>query len=217
MAFSSAWEHLYASGQHMSVWPWSDLISLVVRYAPRSARLRVLELGVGAGANIPFFLSMGCEYYGIEGSSKAVETLRERFSGQATIAAGDFCDEIPFSETFDLIVDRASMTHNDLPGIKSALNNAGACLKAGGLFVGVTWFSTDCSLFTKGMPTDDFYVRRDFKEGFLANTGIVHFGDQERIFSIFKKFQIKHIEHRITDIIVPSPERIAAWNIVAQK
>ena len=37
----------------MSIWPWSDLVSYVMRYVPPNfAEFKVLELGCGAGANI---------------------------------------------------------------------------------------------------------------------------------------------------------------------
>jgi len=58
---------------------FSDLISYVMRYArPSGKGCRVLELGCGAGANIPFFKSLGAEYFGIEGSGAVVEMLLKK-------------------------------------------------------------------------------------------------------------------------------------------
>lgn len=47
----------------------------------RQTGLRVLELGCGAGANIPFFAAINAEYYGIEGSSTQVKRLQEQYMG----------------------------------------------------------------------------------------------------------------------------------------
>jgi len=217
--FSPEWDELYRSGRHLSVWPWSDLVSLVMRFADRSRRLRVLELGVGLGANIPLFLSLESDYFGIEGSVKAVETLRQRFGSRVNLIVGDFCKDIPFEGAFDLVVDRGSITHNDKAGIEAALALVRECLAPGGLFVGVTWFSPDCSLFTggEGLRTEDEFVRRDFRSGFLSDTGVVHFADKTRMLTLFELFKIEHLELRTTDIAIPLPERIAAWNIVARK
>ena len=56
MNFSKEWEERYRENTHLSVWPWSNLISYVMRYArPENKDFSVLELGCGAGANIPFF------------------------------------------------------------------------------------------------------------------------------------------------------------------
>ena len=61
IGFSNEWDNLYTSNAHMSVWPWSDLVSYVMRYArPKDpSNCKVLELGVGAGANIEFFYGSG--------------------------------------------------------------------------------------------------------------------------------------------------------------
>ena len=32
MGFDQDWEKTYASGTHLSVWPWSDIVSLVNRH-----------------------------------------------------------------------------------------------------------------------------------------------------------------------------------------
>ena len=55
MSFSTQWDDQYASGRHMSLWPWTDVVVYVMRYAkPLESGCRVLELGCGAGANISF-------------------------------------------------------------------------------------------------------------------------------------------------------------------
>ena len=62
--FSSEWDNCYRNNGHMSKWPWSDLVSFCMRYVDfQEDRLKVLELGCGAGANIPFFISMGVEVF----------------------------------------------------------------------------------------------------------------------------------------------------------
>ena len=38
----------------MSIWPWSDLVSYVMRYTKINENYKVLEIGCGSGANIPF-------------------------------------------------------------------------------------------------------------------------------------------------------------------
>ena len=51
--FSIEWDQRYKENLQMSIWPWSDLVSAVMRLR-LPASTRVLELGCGAGANIPF-------------------------------------------------------------------------------------------------------------------------------------------------------------------
>ena len=102
MAFSTEWERVYAKGSQNSIWPWSDVVSYVMRYArPDREPYRVLELGFGAGANISFFLSIGAHYHGTEGSDTAVERIRRRFEGAANfqVACCDFTQTIPKRHT----------------------------------------------------------------------------------------------------------------------
>ena len=113
--FSGEWEVAYKKRTHQSQWPWSDLVSLVHRYVnTKKDDFSVLELGCGYGANIPFFLSLGINYSAVDGSGFVVSHLKERFvEVQETIKQADFTKDIPFEREFDLIVDRASITHND--------------------------------------------------------------------------------------------------------
>ena len=79
MTFSKEWDQRYRQHSDMSVWPWSDLVSYVIRYVHLQKKLYVLEIGCGAGANIPFVLSLGYKYYGIEGSPTIVAKLKKDF------------------------------------------------------------------------------------------------------------------------------------------
>ena len=92
MGFSKGWDECYMKNTQMSIWPWSDLIGYVMRYArPDSAEFKVLELGCGAGANIPFFRTLGVDYYTVEGSATAVESLKEKYTELSNnLVAGDF-------------------------------------------------------------------------------------------------------------------------------
>jgi len=124
MGFSAQWEHVYRRGGQYSTWPWSDLVSYVMRYArPDGSPYRVLELGVGAGANIPFFLNFGADYSGTEGSATAVQQVQQRFAGAKNfrIACCDFTAVIPFLGPFDLVADRSSLTHNGTAAIRRCL------------------------------------------------------------------------------------------------
>jgi len=46
MSFSNEWDKRYQENTHMSVFPWSDLVSLVMKYSPQKEKFKVLELGL---------------------------------------------------------------------------------------------------------------------------------------------------------------------------
>lgn len=220
MTFSPEWDERYRELTHMSVWPWSDLVSYVMRYAcPTGPGFRVLELGCGAGGNIPFFLSLGADYYGIEGSPAIVGKLRERYPVlNANIVAGDFTDEISFAGEFDLVVDRASLTHNASAAIVRCLDAVYAKLKPGGKYIGIDWFSTTYSDYRKGVTAEDEFTRTGYREGSFADVGRVHFSDKPHLLDLFKRFEVMVLEHKTIQREIPADGwHFASWNLVVRK
>jgi Methyltransferase domain len=218
MTSCADWEGIYSERRHDSIWPWSDVVQLVHRHVPNpKGGIRVLELGFGAGANIPFFGALGADYYGIEGSEMAVRRAQERYPAMADqLVVGDFTENLRFPGPFDLVIDRSSLTHNETPAIRRALALVREVMDAEGLFVGVDWFSTRFAEMASGAETGDPYTRRDFREGKLADIAVAHFADEAHMRELFANFEIKYLEHKQTDVLVPAGGKgLAAFNIVA--
>ena len=218
--FSPAWDRAYGQSTHLSRWPWSDLVSLVMRHgAARAPGTRVLEVGVGAAANVPFFQSLGCDFYGIDGSITIVEQLRARFPElEQHFCCADFTKELPVPGAFDLIVDRASVTHNCEADIRRALDLIFEKLKPGGLFIGVDWFSTAHGSFLLGRQAEDPHTRTGIESGHLAGIGRVHFADAPHLTSLFAQFEILVLDHKVVEPVVPAGQGRLAWfHIVARK
>lgn len=219
MSFSEEWDERYKADTHLSVWPWSDLVSYVMRYArPSGPDYRVLELGCGAGANIPFFKSLGVHYCTIEGSSSIVERLWKLFPElKENIIIGDFTEDIPFSEAFDLIVDRASLTNNSTPAISSTLNIVYNKLKKGCRFIGIDWYSNSHSDYELGDVVDD-HTRSNIQQGQFTGLGKVHFSDKAHLLNLFSKFEIEILAHKTIRREIPDDNHVvASWNLVARK
>lgn len=221
MTFSPEWDQLYRGNAHMSIWPWSDVVSYVNRYArPSDGFRRVLELGCGAGANIPFFLRMGVDYNTIEGSPAIVAQLHQTYPDiKDRIVVGDFTQSIPFEGNFDLIVDRGSLTSNSTEGIKNGLALAYRALRTGGKFIGVDWFSSRHISAGLGRAFDS-HTRTDITTGHLAGTGKVHFCDQVHLLGLLSGagYKIERLEHKQHDVMIPTEgDCMAWWNFVGVK
>ena len=220
--FSKQWDSKYAANEHMSVWPWSDVVAYTSRFAkPASAFSKVLELGCGAGANIPFFVDRGCGYHAIDGSPCIVAKLHERFPQLApNIRCGDFTSNIPFNATFDMVVDRAAVTHNDTASIKKCIEKAAIVTRNDGLFIGIDWFSDKHGDSKRGTFVDD--STRQLEDGPYAGTGNVHFSTKEHIQALFESagFKVVLIEHKLHEVQLDlaanvKPPCVAAFNFVA--
>jgi len=217
--FSEAWDRRYAENTHLSIWPWSDMVSYVCRYAkPRESFAKVLELGCGAGANIPFFLNRSEDYYAIEGSPTIIAALLARFPELSSkIACNDFTQDIPFDVVFDMVVDRASLTHNDTASIDRSLALVASKIRTGGLYIGIDWFSTEHPDAKKGTPVDA-HTRRNIESRTFGDVGNVHFSDKHHLCGLFERanFKIIMLEHKKTTILIGDRQtEQCAFNFVA--
>ena len=221
--FSEEWDEIYNKNLQLTSWPWSDLVSLVYRHCSSAISRNglVFELGCGAGPNIPFIQSLGMNYYGVEGSETVVNNLHQKFPElKENVTVGDFTQEDCFSRLseVDVIVDRASVTHNNLSDIKNILKGSNDVLKNGGYFIGIDWFSTKHSDFSLGEQEGDMYTRTNIETGQFKNVGSVHFSDENHLRSIFSSFKIVSLEEKVIKSYEPQKNhQFSSWNIVAQK
>ena len=222
MTFSNEWDGIYKDNSQLSIWPWSDLVSLVHRNCKSIITRRdgkVLELGCGAGANIPLFISLNLNYHAVEGSKAIVERLKKKFPEiENNIVSGDFTLGHSFGNDFDLIFDRASITHNSTKGIKSTLKIIADSLKPGGLFIGSDWFSTNHSDFNHGSKIDDEFTKTNFTSGQFSGVGKVHFSTKEHIIDLFSDFEVLLLEEKNYQQKFPYDDHcVGLWNIVAKR
>lgn len=219
MTVTQEWETIFRSNTHISLWPWSDLVSYVHRYAtPRAEYQRVLEFGCGAGANIPFFLHLGLDYHAIEGSPTIVARLHERYPKlRQTIIVGDFTQSITFNGLFDLVVDRAAIQHNATEAVRRAIALAYDRLRPGGKFIGIDWLSREHSEAAHGTRIDS-HTRRDIPARAFKDVGTVHFFDEEHLVELLTSvgFRVQFLEHKVHQVVIPGGnDRPAWWNFVA--
>jgi SAM-dependent methyltransferase len=180
----------------------------------------VLELGCGAGANIPFFVALKADYYGIEGSPAIVALLHTSFPQlKDRIVVGDFTQDIPFDGPFELVVDRSSITHNTTEAIRRTLRMIFDRMRPGGKFIGIDWFSTSYPDSKWGEALDS-HTRANIPSGPFAGLGTVHFSDQAHLAGLLGAagFQVERLEHKQVDTAVPSAIGPKGWwNFVAVK
>lgn len=220
MTFSKEWETQYNQGRQFSLYPWSDLVTLVMRFAnPKqfSDKPKVLELGCGVGANISFFIDKGFKYFAIEGAQTATEYIHDCWGDKVNVLCGDFTKEIPFKPGyFDLVVDRASTTHNPTKAIKKVISQVKLVLKPGHLFILSDWFSTRHTEFLRGDPLEK-HTRHNYSSGAFTQVGTVHFFDEYELRLLFEQWQILFMEHKSYETFVPNKDiKSTCWNMVVK-
>lgn len=218
MKIEEYWDEIYSHQKHLSIWPWTDLVSLFMRYAKVHSQSRILELGCGAGANIPFFQNLGADYHAIEGSQVIVDQLHEKYEHlKERIIQGNFSQPYFDGEKFDVIVDRASVTNSQSEVLENIVGLIREKLRPGGMFIGVDWYSTENTQFSRGETIDQW--TRIYNDGPFAGVGTVGFSDLHRLEKLFTGMKCLHMEHKVLEISEPEERRgeFATFNFVYQK
>jgi SAM-dependent methyltransferase len=217
--FTENWNKAYEKNTHLSIWPWSDLVSYVKKFIKINEKLKVLEIGCGMGANIPFLLSLGVQYYGVDGSEIAIKRLQAKFPTlKNRLVVEDFTEKIPFSESFDLIIDRCSLTHNDTNSISKCIRMIEKRLVDNGTFMGIDWWSQKDSAYQQDGEFYDDCSKFNFKSSRFKNIGMVHFSNKKHLEDLFTKFNFQILEHKIRSKEIPSENQIlASYDFVATK
>lgn len=220
------WDKIYSEGRQLNEWPFSDVVSLVKRHIPELSGKQVLELGCGTGPNIPFFMNNGANYNAFERSEKAIEQalkrMRPNWPGKNTnyIFPIDFTNSFSgVTKKFDLIFDRAAVTHNDTESILRCLGLVYDALKPGGLYIGVDWFSNFHSDHNKGVAVDEF-TRTDIPSGQFKGVGKVHFATYRQMMYLFTGFEVLEVQNKVVHNINPKvgiTGCVGTFNIVVRK
>ncbi len=214
------WDAAYLANTQMSIWPWSDLISYVNKFAKDlPVGTNLLELGFGTGANLPFFLSsLKFNYFGIEQSEKAFEFVGRKYPAIASqLRCGNITENLFPDVIFGLVVDRATLTHNTTSAILQTLKNLTTCMSPGGIFIGIDWFSKSHADSNLGIIEDEF-TRTNIETGQFSNLGSVHFSDAAHLKKIFNEagFDIVLLEHKLITREIPHGGNFGSFNFVAR-
>ena len=102
--FNPIWEEIF-SHRDPSYYPYDNVVSFVFKNYPRNKpknKINILEVGCGGGNNMLFLAQEGFNAFGIDGSNRALDVAKKRFSAaglKATFINGDFTD-LPFEDNF---------------------------------------------------------------------------------------------------------------------
>lgn len=201
MSFSPEWETAYENGQRKPAGITGSLIVLFNNFIGHLAGQKILELGCGVGPNLRYLSLSEADYYGVDASHSAVDEATDQGIHHGIdpshFACCDFTLGQPFGGEFDVVFDRASISHNPCAGIKSTMETVYAALKPGGIFIGSDWFSQSHDEFKRGLGVDA-HTRRGYPDGQFAGTGNVHFADEGELRDLFQWGQSLWIVERLT-------------------
>lgn len=221
--FDHLWEELYGDGKFLNKYPWDMIVSFIFRNYPKDRErrdIRILELGCGAGSNLWFAAREGFRVTGIDGSASAVEYAKKRFLSDnlpGEFIVGDF-SELPLDDnSFDLVIDRGSVTCCSYRDSKTVIHEVHRVLKTGGKFFFNPYSERHTSFISGNILenglTDAIY------DGTLTGIGKIYFYSKREILDLFKgSWRIQSMEHcELRDELNPRATVHADWRVIAEK
>ncbi len=215
------WEEKYSSG-HAERYPWDCIVTFVFRHYPRDkdrSDIRILEVGCGAGSNMWFAAREGFSVSGLDGSASAIEFIKTRFKQdglEGDFRVGDFT-KLPFPEnSFDLVIDRGSITCCGLTAGKQAVSEIWRVMKADGYFH-ANPYSQKSTSFLAGERGEDGLIINIFG-GSLTGVGQICFYSRRELNEMFgDKFDLLSVKHlQIEEEIQEKLSVHAEWRVVAK-
>lgn len=139
--FDDTWDDLYQGDhRHQNRYPFDTVVQFVFSQSPKDiprSDVNILEVGCGAGNNLWFAAREGFRVAGIDASAPAIELANERFKKdglEGDIRVSD-ANNLPFDDaSFDLVIDRAALSHTPKESIGQSISEIRRVLKPGGKF-----------------------------------------------------------------------------------
>lgn len=199
--WDTTWENkIYGLGRHLNLYPHHSVVSFLMRKFPQlqnRTKIRVLEVGCGAGNNLWFAAREGFQVAGIDGASSAIEFAEKRFEQdglKGDLRVGDFQSLDWDSGIFDIVIDRQSVLCNRLDVIEQTFDEVKRVLKRGGTFFSMMYSDRHPEIVNGRHLGDNSYD--NFRIGYFKDCGIVHFSPVDEIKSIYgDRFDIKSLTH----------------------
>ncbi len=201
MSWDSTWERVFRT-RDWGRYPPEELIRFIAKHfysVPDRAKVKILEIGSGPGANIWYMAREGFAVYGIDGSKSAIVKAKERLQEEglkACLQVGDVMQLSSFYPPplyFDAVVDVACIQHNKMQAIQTILDQVFAVLKSGGrVFSMMVASGSWGDGLGKEIEPGTFV---DIREGPLQGMGLCHFFSLKEVQRLFGRFSEVQIEN----------------------
>jgi len=184
-------------------YPSEGVIRFISRFAKRRVGVnqfqekrsvnKVLDVGCGNGNNLQFLAEMNYDCYGIDISTKAVESAKENLNEKqmkVNISLGDSTN-LQFEDNFfDIIISHGVLDHMLFSDAKKSIAEMKRVVKAGG-FIFLTLISDQDCQFKNGeeVEKNSFNILEGYEKGLIQ-----HYYDIEELNELFREFKVLDLE-----------------------
>ncbi len=207
---SAFWEEIF-SKKEWGKYPSENLIRFIARNFYNKAdrkQIRILELGLGTGANLWFCAREGFRVSGIEWSKTGVERFLQRLKTENLeqqvdkIVIGDYeqkLDEFE-NESFDAVIDCGSLCCNSFEKTRKIFLKALEKLKNGGKF-----YSSTISTGIYGYDESKGFEQEP-QSGIYTHLGKLRFSTLEKLNELYSSENFKYTQ--IHTLSIESADKI---------
>ena len=156
-------------------------------------KIRVLDLGCGAGRHQVFMAKQGFEAHGTDISETGLKLTRQRLERQNLEVYLVKCDmkALPYVDSsFEAVISLHTIYHQKLKGIQETISEIQRILRKRGLLL-INFLSKRTYSYGKGaeVEEDTFVEQEGIEKGVLH-----HFTDKEEIDNLFKNFKLVNLK-----------------------
>jgi len=174
-----------------ALYPNEELVRFIARYygGKKVGSFKALDLGCGAGNHCVFLAKEGFNTFGCDGSAVALETAKGRlaFEGLSAALVESDLTKLPYkSNSFDLVIDIASIQHNDFKSIYKIYGEIYRVLKSNGRLF--SWVRSSKDYLYKHGNKVESHTYTNINEGDLTGAGVTHFFHPDEINFMLKYF-----------------------------
>lgn len=182
-SFDETWENIHAT-QEWGKYPSEPVIHFVARnyYQRERNKVRILDYGCGGGSHTWYLSREGFDVYAFDGSKSAIEKVRDLLAAEglhADLRVRDALELDYDKESFDCVIDNATIYANCYNSIVGMYQNVYELLKPGGKLFTVS-FSTETTGYGRGEKIEE-NTFRNIQIGNLAGRGVAHFYTQKEL------------------------------------
>jgi len=217
------WEKVFVENE-WGKYPETALIRFIARNFYKSAnraKVNILELGCGPGANLWYLTREGFSVSAIEYSKTAAERGTARLRAEnlidrlSSIKIGDYFDavsEFP-NDFFDAVIDYESLYCNSFDKTKSIIDKVVQKLKPGGLFFSVTFADG-----TWGFEGEEKEYHAVFAtEGPLADKGFSRYSTRDDVMTLYNTPRLELISLEKLEKQLNNGKSVKEWIVEARR
>lgn len=188
--FDKQWNNVHQT-RNWGRYPAEEVVRFMARnYGNQEhAKIKVLDLGCGTGANTWFLCREKFSVFAFDGAFAALGKAQQLCAEETAKAAFLQADAgaLPFANaSFDAVIDVGALTSNSTAGICRILGEVFRTIRPQGKFFSTVLFTESTTGFRTGERIDS-HSFRNVANGPVTGLGTVHFFTREHIKNLWQK------------------------------